>query len=129
MLVVLWSAFLIAGFSLASRLDPDPRGYGTHQSLGFPPCTIRQWFGIPCPSCGMTTSFSHFTRGEFVEAARANVAGLLLAMFCAVQIPWSWASAYQGRFWGISQPERVLVVAVLAFTTICLIQWFAFVLP
>lgn len=77
----------------------------------------------------MTTSFSHFTRGEFVEAARANVAGLLLAMFCAVQIPWSWASAYQGRFWGISQPERVLVVAVLAFTTICLIQWFAFVLP
>ncbi|MGE3313960.1 MAG: DUF2752 domain-containing protein [Planctomycetaceae bacterium] len=127
-LVLLWSFFLIAGFSVASWLEPDPRGFGTHQGLGFPPCSIRLLFGIPCPSCGMTTSFSHFTRGQFVEASRANLAGFLMASFCAVQIPWCWASSFQGRLWGISRPEIVLLIVVLILSIICLTQWLANVL-
>jgi hypothetical protein len=122
-LLALWSLFLIAGFTLASRLEPDPRGYGTHQSLGFPPCSIRLMFGVVCPTCGMTTSFSHFTRGQFIEAARANFAGLLLAAFCAVQIPWCWASSLQGRLWGISRPELTLAALILILISVCLAQW------
>src|SRR5690606_18756717 len=95
--VVFWSLLLATGLIVAYRLDPDPRGFGTHQQMGFPPCSFRTFFGISCPSCGMTTSFALFTKGRLLEAARANVAGLLLAGFCAVQIPWCWVSAARGQ--------------------------------
>ena len=74
-LLVGWSLFLLGGFALAYALEPDPRGFGTHQSLGLPPCTFRALFGIPCPSCGMTTSFSHFMHGNLWQAFRANAGG------------------------------------------------------
>ncbi len=118
-----WSLFLSAGFAVAARLEPDPRGYGTHQSLGFRPCTIRSNFGIPCPSCGMTTSFAHFTRGQFLQAARSNSAGLLLAVFCAVQIPWCWFSVFQSRLWKVSRPEISLLWTVIVLSVVTLAQW------
>src|SRR4051812_11044491 len=108
-LLVLWSLLLVGGFVLAFSLEPDPRFFGTHQRLGLPPCSFRDWFDLPCPSCGMTTCFAHFTRGQFSDAARANLAGLALAVLCAVQIPWCWWSAYQGRTWCISEPLRSAV--------------------
>src|SRR5690242_10680262 len=43
----------------AWRLTPSPRGLGTHQQLGLAPCTVEQWFGMRCPSCGMTTAWAH----------------------------------------------------------------------
>ena len=71
-LLALWGFALLGGFFVAYRLEPDPRGFGTHQRLGLPPCTIRTVFGVPCPSCGMTTSFANLAKGHFVHAARAN---------------------------------------------------------
>ena len=65
LLLVVWSVILLAGFALAARLEPDPRGFGTHQRLGLPPCTFQSMFNIPCPSCGMTTSFANVVRGRF----------------------------------------------------------------
>ncbi len=78
---------LIAGFCLAATLQPDPRGYGTHRQLGLPPCTVRLLFGIPCPSCGMTTSFASLMRGQLDQSFRANPAGLLLGLACAALDP------------------------------------------
>src|SRR3954447_16098360 len=43
---------------VACWLRPDPRGMGTHQQLGLPPCTFYLYTDVPCPSCGMTTSFT-----------------------------------------------------------------------
>ena len=45
---------------IASWLTPDPRGLGSHTKLGMPRCEFEYRTGIPCPSCGMTTSFAHF---------------------------------------------------------------------
>src|SRR5947209_2100708 len=45
---------LIGLLATAACLTPSPRGMGTHQQLGLPPCTVVQWFGVRCPSCGMT---------------------------------------------------------------------------
>ena len=122
-LLVLWGLFLLMGFSLAIYLEPDSRGFGTHQRLGLPPCTFRQMFTIPCPSCGMTTSFAHFVRGQIVSSARANFAGLLLAAFCLVMIPWSWISAYKGRTWKLAKPEMGLFWVLVSIFGICLINW------
>ncbi len=122
-LLVLWSLFLCAGFALAASLNPDPRGFGTHQSLGFPPCTFQVIFEIPCPSCGMTTSFAHFTRGEFAAAARANTAGLVLAIACFIQVPWCWISAAQGRLWRVHNPVNFALIVVGGISVVAVINW------
>ncbi len=78
--------------AVALRLEPEPKGFGTHQQLGLPECLFRQMFGLPCPHCGMTTSFSHLVRGQVGSAMRANPMGILLAALlgclCTVML-WS----------------------------------------
>ena len=122
-LLVFWSLFLMAGFALAISLTPSPKGFGTHQSLGLPPCTFIVVFDIPCPSCGMTTSFANFVRGRFIDSARANVAGLLLATFCFVQIPWIWISFYRQRMWLVDKPEVVFLWILIFLTLVCITRW------
>jgi len=122
-LLALWSLCLLGGFSVAFGLEPDLRGYGTHQRLGLPPCIFREMFGVPCPSCGMTTSFSYFTRARIIEAFQANVAGLLLAVVCAVQIPWCWLSIYRGRLWKVSRPDISLMWLLLVLYGVCALAW------
>ncbi len=72
-------------------LTPDPRGLGTHEQLGLPPCTSQTWFHIPCPFCGMTTAFSLMAHGRVVEAIRAQPAG---ALMFALGIPLTGAAAF-----------------------------------
>ena len=118
-----WATFLIAGFTLARSLEPDPRGFGTHRQIGLPECTFRLLFSKPCPGCGMTTSFSHFVRGEFAAAARANETALLLAILSAVMIPWSLSSAARGRLWFVDDPVQVFAVLVIALGAISVVLW------
>ncbi len=108
---------------LALWLHPNPNGYGTHQQLGLPPCTIQFWFGIPCPSCGGTTAFAHFVRGEWGSALRANAASSLFAGLCAIGFPWSWASAWQRRYLGTRDIQLTLVVVLLTLTVVATVQW------
>lgn len=122
-LLAAWGLFLVAGFALAASLEPDNRGYGTHQRLGLPPCTTRALFGFPCPSCGMTTSFANFVRGRFLHAARANASGLLLAAVCAVQLPWIAVSVARGRLVGVDRPDRLALTVALSLGTVVLVEW------
>ncbi len=66
---------------VAARLEPNPRGLGTHQQLGLPPCTMRVVLEIRCPACGMTTSWAHFVRGQWLSSASVNLGGFLLALY------------------------------------------------
>ena len=121
--LIAWAMFLIAGFALARSLEPDPRGFGTHRQIGLPECTFRLLFSKPCPGCGMTTSFSHFVRGEFAAAARANETALLLAILSAVMIPWSLSSATRGRLWFVDDPVQVFAGLVIALGGIAVALW------
>jgi hypothetical protein len=114
---------LIAGFGLAAAVQPDPRGYGTHQQFGFPPCGFYVLFGVPCPSCGSTTAFANFVRGRWALAAQANFAAFLLALTCAGLVPWSLQSAWRGRLWRVTDPARSLAWLVIALATVSLLQW------
>lgn len=100
LLLVLLALLLLAGFGLARSLRPASSGFGTHQQLGFPPCTTRALWNIPCPACGMTTSFAHFTRLQLPSALRANATGVLLAVLSVLTILWSLISAWRGRALG-----------------------------
>lgn len=123
LLLVTWGGFLLAGFVLAASLTPDSDGFGTHRQLGFPPCSFQTMFQMPCPSCGMTTAFAHFVRGEWISAAAANIGGLLLAIVCAVQLPWSFASAWRGELWGVRNPDTWLMWLVAVLTTVTGVNW------
>ncbi|MCA9076682.1 MAG: DUF2752 domain-containing protein [Planctomycetaceae bacterium] len=118
-----WSLFLLAGFALTTFVSPDPRGFGTHQQFGLPPCTLRLLTGVSCPSCGATTSFAHFVRGEWPSAIRANGAAFVLACLCAVQIPWSWMSIAKQQLWLITRPERTLIITLVCLTSLFVLQW------
>lgn len=127
--LVLFGLFLAGGFSLAAAVKPDVRGFGTHQQFGLPPCSFRSALGIPCPSCGMTTSFSSFVRGQFQSSIDANLAGFLLAGACLALIPWCWFSAAAGRLYFVNRLERAALGLVLPITIVCVLQWLYRVLP
>jgi hypothetical protein len=120
---------LLAAFALglmlvlvvARRLEPDPRGFGTHTQLGLLPCAFRATTGHPCPTCGMTTSFAWFARLELLRSWRANPAGSLLAPACFAMIPWLLFVSAQGcprPFRTLEQPLVGMAVAVVALTIV-----------
>ncbi|MHC4597717.1 MAG: DUF2752 domain-containing protein [Planctomycetota bacterium] len=63
---------------LALAISPDPEGIGTHTQLGLPPCGLYQRLGLPCLTCGMTTSFAHMVRFQVLSGIRANPLGAVL---------------------------------------------------
>jgi hypothetical protein len=118
-----WSLFLVCGFGAAARLRPDARGYGTHQQLGLPECSLRTWLGIPCPSCGGTTAFSLFVRGRWMAAVQANAAAFGLALVSVVMIPWCLWSAVIGRTWRVDCPDNLVLWIIGVFGVVSLLQW------
>lgn len=122
-ILLAWAVFLLSGFAVARTLNPDPRGYGTHQQFGLPECSIRVLFSRPCPGCGMTTAFSYFVRGEFTAATQANPAGVLLAMLCVLMIPWSLVSAVQGSIWLVEEPMTLLAILIAAIGCLAVLAW------
>ena len=71
----------------ATQVTPAASGMGTHQQLGLPPCGFLVVTGIPCPGCGLTTSFAHMVRGQFTGATFANPFGVMLFMVTFFTIP------------------------------------------
>jgi hypothetical protein len=127
--LVLLAVGLIALFATARWLNPyepdgQPRRLGTHRQIGLPPCTFYLMTGLPCPSCGMTTSFSFLAHGDVANSVRANAVGTLLAAFLVVVLlPWSVASAMRGRPLGVYSLERALTIVVGTFMTLMLVRW------
>jgi hypothetical protein len=123
--VALLAAALGLGVLLivARRLEPDPRGFGTHLRLGLWPCAIATLTGRPCPTCGMTTSFAWFTRGDLRQAWRANPAGCLLAVGSGPAIVWLIAAALRGAPPGFRSLETPILGTALIVATLCLGFW------
>ena len=116
---------LVALLGVAAWLEPDARGRGTHRQLGLPPCTFVMLFDQPCPSCGMTTSWAHMVRGQFVRALRANVGGTLLAALAIAVAPWSLISAGRGRWaWG-PPSERAIIAVAAVLVLVTIVDWIA----
>lgn len=126
----LWRIFAFLGgltvlamLVIAWRLSPSPSGLGTHQQLGLPPCTTIVLYGIRCPSCGMTTSWSLLLHGQFVESGRTNLGGMLLCIIALAYLPAScyftwYGRATRGEWFSIS-----LAVALFAALGIAIVQW------
>lgn len=68
---------------VSMMLHPSGAGHGTHTQLGMPECGWVVAFNKPCPTCGMTTAFSHAAHGQFAAALTDQPMGTLLAVFTA----------------------------------------------
>jgi len=126
--LVLFALGFATVFYIATLVKPyDAAGHplrmSSHTSLGMPPCRFKEMTGMPCPSCGMTTSFALLVRGDVWNSLRANWVGTGLAVGCALLIPWCLVSAVRGRYLGVRRIEAGLAFLVGLFTVTMLARW------
>lgn len=109
----------IAVLAIAFFLTPSAQGVGTHQQLGLPTCGWIQAANLPCPTCGMTTAWSHTVRGELPSAFMSQPLGMLLALSAIAVAIGGLVTAMTGYsfnwLWYRFLPSKIfIVVAVLA---------------
>jgi hypothetical protein len=87
---IVWAAcacLSLAVLVIARALTPAASGTGTHTQLGLPPCGFLHWTRLPCPLCGLTTSFAHMARLEVTSALRVHRLGPALFALVALALP------------------------------------------
>lgn len=119
---VLVSFTAIALLGVAMYLQPATEGVGTHQQLGLPQCGWILAANIPCPTCGMTTAWSHTVRGELPSAFLAQPMGMLLAistLFVAIGACISAVTGYSfnALLYRFAPSKVIIVIAVLALAS------------
>ena len=105
---------------IAISLTPDPSGMGTHRQLGLGSCAILSATGLPCPMCGMTTTFTHLAHLHLIEGILnqpfglflflGTVAGAVVGLLDVIRPAGRWRRILQ---W-IEQRETALAVFLLA---------------
>lgn len=96
---IIWfilGALPLAVIATATTLMPSAEGHGTHTQLGLPPCGFLESTGLPCPGCGLTTSFSHMVRFDWAGASSANAFGVALFLVSFFTIPVSFYAMVKG---------------------------------
>lgn len=119
---------LLGVFTLAAIINPyepdgSARSMGTHTQIGLADCGFLRVTGVPCPSCGMTTSFALLMRGDVVNSVRANLAGTGLAVIGLVSIPWCLLSAWRGQKLFVRSAEWAVSIIVLGVAGLALVRW------
>ncbi|MBP8305168.1 MAG: DUF2752 domain-containing protein [Phycisphaerae bacterium] len=107
---------IVVGFlslGLAQRLGFD---FGTW----FGPCGFKQRYGLPCPTCGMTTSVLAFARGDPARSFSTQpCAGLMCSALAGGAVLLLWVAACGrcpgpvARFWARLGLLHVLLVLAL----------------
>ena len=82
---------------IAAWLQPSLAGTGTHQQLGLSACAFKARTGLPCPTCGYTTSFSYFAHGNPLLSFYTQPMAALLALATAVAVWVGFYIAITGR--------------------------------
>ena len=104
-------------------MDPDPRGFGTHEQLGLAPCRTMEWIGIPCPGCGVTTSVSLFWHGELWASFVNQPFGWLLAVLVPLLAVGAIIAHIRGRDLYASALSVPIGRVLLSLTGLMLAAW------
>jgi Protein of unknown function (DUF2752) len=118
------AAACLAGVLLVARkLEPDPRGFGTHTQLGLPDCAFLMATGRLCPTCGMTTSFAWLMRGQIKHSWQANPAGCVYALLAVPVLLWLVMSAVANEPVGFQKVSKPLTGLVFAAVALGIASW------
>ena len=89
-------------------------------------CSFREWFGIPCPNCGMTRSVLLSLHGQLGDAVSLNPAGPLLVLgillFSAAMF---FLMAYERRHTGaaLARARTSITRGSVAYAALLLVVW------
>ena len=112
-----------AVLAVAAWLQPAACGYGTHTQLGLPPCNFLRLTHLPCPSCGLTTSFAWAIRMQFGKAFMANPFGILLFFATIASIPFSLVLLLRRISFRRFTEHRHFIQVLYFATALYLISW------
>lgn len=59
-------------------------------------CGFKDEYGLPCPTCGMTTAFLEFSKGHILTAFWAQPAGAVFFCMVAAAGVWTGVRAVRG---------------------------------
>jgi hypothetical protein len=102
----LWTRLLAGGVGMGCLvllligiwLVPNgSQGISTHTQLGFPRCQFEARTGVPCPSCGFTTSVTYFAHGNVLASIYVQPMGFVIAVFFAASVWIGFYIAVTGR--------------------------------
>ena len=113
----------LAVLIIARRLRPSPTGVGTHQQLGLPACPLLHLTGVPCPTCGFTTSFAYGVRGQFSQAILAQPAGFVIFCLTALSIPASIYLLYRRKSWAQALDTKAAKLSCYGLAVIIALGW------
>lgn len=108
---------------VAAWLSPASEGHGTHTQLGMPACTWVQVMDKPCPTCGMTTSFTHAAEGSWGDSLAAQPFGAFLALMTAVIFWGATHQALTGSRIGSAAQGLLRRSVVAGFVVLVLAAW------
>lgn len=108
---------------LGRALRPDPRGFGTHQQLGFGPCWPMAHWNLPCPGCGVTTAVALAAHGEALASLHTQPLGLALLLATLVGATWALVGHARGRDLGRELVRFHRAPVWLALASFALLTW------
>ena len=122
---IIAGAVLAAGFLVFTVLWLAADG---RINLGFwlNPCGFRQKYGLPCPTCGITTSAILFVQGKIFQSFYTQPAGAVLCSIMAISAFLAFITAVFGvyfRFLEYVLERFRFKYIVLTLAVIILIGW------
>jgi hypothetical protein len=108
---------------LGLLVDPDPRGFGTHEKLGLAPCRAIQWWNIPCPGCGVTTSVTQIAHGDFLAGFVTQPFGWVVVGTAVTAAVWAIVGVVRGRDLYRDLQSRDLRLAGLFAACAMVVSW------
>jgi uncharacterized protein DUF2752 len=109
---------------IARLLHPSPRGLGTHEQLGLPPCPFLLLTGIPCPSCGLTTSFALAVRLQFLSSLTIQPFGLIAFCLTFLALPLSIILIRRQISWHELMAPRTFDRLIYLMIALYILSWF-----
>lgn len=76
------------------------------------PCGFKAQFGLPCPTCGMTTSVLAFAKGEIWHSFYVQPAGAVLCCILIGAGLFAMAAAIAGTDWGLVRAIKLKYIIV-----------------